>query len=382
MKKKKLAIIGSGRMAWIFGKNAKEMGVETHCFSFDEHAIARDTVDYFHDISIKEKEHVLGVCRDLEIDGVVATTELTIPVAAYVAEEMHLNGIDYEISKQITDKVRNRKLCSGISDLHQPWFQEVKSIIELQDVLFPVIVKPTSLGGKRGISVAHNQEELKQSFEYAQEADTIVNILVEQFLEGGKEYSVESLSYKGQHYIIQVTEKISSGPPHCVELGHQQPADISVEMRDTICKVLTEGLTAIGVTNGPCHTEIKIIDGKVYLIEFNARPGGDHIAYPLTELSTEFPYIKGIIEVALDIFKGVEVKELKHYYAGVYFVTEQTAYLKPIFDKCEQFDWLYWKNEVTKILHPLVQNDGYNTNFFMYFSKDKKPNIKAEIENN
>ena len=52
--KKKLAIIGSGRMAWIFGKNAKEMGVETHCFSFDEHAIAKDTVDFFHVISIKE----------------------------------------------------------------------------------------------------------------------------------------------------------------------------------------------------------------------------------------------------------------------------------------------------------------------------------------
>ena len=368
-------------MAWIFGKNAKEMGVETHCFSFDEHAIARETVDYFHDISIKEKNHVLEACQDIGIDGVVATTELTIPVAAYVAEKKHLNGIDYEISKQITDKVRNRKLCADIEGLHQPWFQEVNSISELHNVQYPVIVKPTSLGGKRGISVARNEEELKQSFEYAQEAGPIENILVEQFLEGGKEYSVESLSYKGQHSIIQVTEKISSGPPHCVELGHQQPAAISDDTKETIRKVLTKGLTGIGVTNGPCHTEIKIIDGRIYLIEFNARPGGDHIAYPLTELSTGFPYIKGIIEVALNEFKGVDVQKLMHHYAGVYFVTQQTAYLKPVFDKCEQYDWLYWKNEVTKELQSLVHNDGYNTNFMMYYSKEMKPDWDKLIGN-
>lgn len=375
MKKKKIAIIGSGRMAWIFGKNAKEMGVETHCFSYDFHAIARDTTDYFHEVSIKDKDEVLRICREIQIDGVVATTELTIPVAAYIASEMHLNGIDYEISKVITDKVRNRRLCVGIKELYQPWYKEVHSIDEFVEVTFPVIIKPTSLGGKRGISVAHSLSELKDGFVYAQESGPIETILVEEYLEGGKEYSVESLSYKGQHHIIQITEKISSGPPHCVELGHQQPAEISQEMKQCIVSALSQGLTAIGVENGPCHTEVKIINNKLYLIEFNARPGGDHIAWPLTELSTGYPYIKGIIDVALDDFKGIEEKDLKHDYAGVYFVTQQSSYLKTIFDMCEQCDWLYWKNEVSKDLLPLIHNDGYNTNFMMYYSRSEKPVI-------
>lgn len=380
MKKKKLAIIGSGRMAWIFGKNAREMGIETHCFSYDTHAVAQESVDYFHDISILDKEHVFQFCKEIGIDGVVATTELTIPVAAFISEGLHLNGIDYKVSMEITDKVRNRKLCAGIKDLNQPWYKVVKNIEDLGDVTFPVIVKPTSLGGKRGISVARNIIELNNAFIYAQEAGPIDQILVEQFLEGGKEYSVESLSYKGQHYIIQVTEKISSGPPHCVELGHQQPADISNETKELIKKALTQGLTAIGVTNGPCHTEIKIIDGTIYLIEFNARPGGDHIAYPLTELSTGYPYIKGIIEVAIDDFKGVDVSSFKHRYSGVYFITKQTSYLKPLFDKCEKYDWLYWKNEVTNELQSLIHNDGYNTNFMMYCSENSKPDISKLIE--
>lgn len=376
----KIAIIGSGRMAWIFGKKAREMGVESHCFSYDSHAIAIETVDYFHNISIHEKEKILAFCRELQIDGVVSTTELTIPIAAFVAGEMHLNGINYEVSKQIVNKVRNRKCCASINNLYQPWFKEVNCLEELGEVHFPVIIKPSSLGGKRGVSVARNITELKECFMYAQEAGPIKSIIVEEYLAGGKEYSVESLSYKGQHYIIQVTEKISSGPPHCVELGHQQPAKISHKMKDTIVNVLTQGLTAIGIENGPCHTELKIIDGKVYLIEFNARPGGDHIAWPLTELSTGYPYIKGIIEVALDTFRSVDEKDLKQYYAGIFFVTEQTAFLKSLFDKCEQYDWLYWKHEVSKSLQPLIHNDGYNTNFMMYYSKQGRPDINGMVK--
>lgn len=56
-------------------------------------------------------------------------------------------------------------------------------------------------------------------------------IIIEGFLEGGKEYSVESLSYHGRHQVIQITEKITSGPPHCVELGHMQPALLSESLK-------------------------------------------------------------------------------------------------------------------------------------------------------
>jgi hypothetical protein len=80
--------------------------------------------------------------------------------------------------------------------------------------------------------------------------------------------------------------------------------------------------------------------------------------------------------VALDEFKGIEEKELKKRYAGVYFVTKQTSYLKPLFDECEKYDWLYWKNEVSDDLQSLTHNDGYNTNFMMYYSETSKPIIE------
>ena len=372
---KKLAIIGSGRMAWIFGREAREMGIESHAFSFDNHCVAKETVHEHHLVNIMELDKVLDICRRLNVDAVVPTTELTVSVAAYVAEKMGLNGIPYEVACVVTDKYRNRQLCKGIAELRQPAFAELFTLDQLLslNLSYPLIFKPTSKGGKRGVVVVREASELREAFDFAKVSSGEAPVIVEEFIEDGQEYSVESLSYHGKHYIIQVTEKMSSGAPHCVELGHHQPADISEEMRAKVEGVISKGLTAIGVDNGPCHTEIKIVDNQIYLIEFNARPGGDHIAWPLTMLSTGYPYLKGVIEVAMNEFKPVDPSEFLSRYAGVYFVTTQSAFLKPLFDHCQDEPWCYWKNEVSKELKPLVHNDGYGTNFFIYCSEEGRP---------
>ena len=139
--------------------------------------------------------------------------------------------------------------------------------------------------------------------------------------------------------------------------------------------MLDRALTAVGIVNGACHTEIKIIDGKIYLIEFNARPGGDHIACTLTELSTDYPYMTGVIQIALGEFEGIAPGQLKPYYAGIEFVTQQTAYLKDIFDSCEDEPWCYEKFQATPDLRPLTHNDGYNTNYFIYYSREGRPDF-------
>lgn len=379
---KKLAIIGSGRMAWIFGLNAKEMGIETHAFSFDQNSIAATSVTEHHLIDIFDMDGIVNICKGIGIDGVVATTELTIPIAAYVADKLGLKGIPYDTSKVIADKYRNRKACKNVEEICQPQFAEVLTEDELIKLNFdyPIILKPTSKGGKRGITVVYKQEELLPAFEFAKSFSGKLPVIVEEYIAGGTEYSVESLSYNGKHYVVQVTEKISSGPPHCVELGHHQPAALSPEMRAKVETAIEKGLAAIGVDNSTCHTEIKIVDGKIYLIEFNARPGGDNIAWPLTELSTGYPYIKGAIKVALGEFEGFDKTMVNPAYAGVYFVVTQSAYLKPLFDVCEQYPWLYKKNFISDELQPLEHNDCYGTNSMMYYSKEGRPDVNGILK--
>ena len=375
---KKLAIIGGGVMASYFGEACHRLGYESHYFTMPDGKVDDGIVDVYHEINIFEKEKIVDICKEIGVDGVVATTELSVSIAAYVAEQLGLLGLPYEVAQVITDKYRNRECIKGLSDLLSPKYVEATCLkdIEDSDVPYPMILKPINLGGKRGITVVYNKGELAKAFEYASNSfrkGTTPVIIAEQFLDGGMECSVESISFKGKHTIIQITQKDSSGAPHCVELGHHQPAPLSVEIWDKVFRGVSSGLTAIGVTNGPCHTEIKVINGEVYLIEFNARPGGDHIWWPMVELSTGYNIFAGVIKAAIGEFDISETKKLKHNYAGIYFVTKQTEYLKDLFDKCENYSWCWKKYNPNKELNELLQNGEEKNNYFIYCSEKGNP---------
>lgn len=375
---KKLAIIGGGVMASYFGEACHRLGYEGHYFSMIDGKVDDSKVDYFHEINIFDKDGIVAICKEIGVDGVVATTELSVPITAYVANKLGLLGNAVEVAEVITDKYRNRECIKHLTDLLSPKYVEVSSFDDIitSDIPYPMILKPVCLGGKRGITVVNNEDELTSAFEYATSffrTGVKPQIIAEQFLVGGMECSVESISFKGHHTIVQITLKDSSGAPHCVELGHHQPAPLSEELWNKVVRGVSSGLTAIGVENGPCHTEVKIIDGKVYLIEFNARPGGDHIWWPMVELSTGFDIIAAVAQAATGELKPIDVTTFKHRYSGLYYVVKQTADVKPIFDTCEKEPWCWEKHFETDELYELKQNDMEHTNYIVYSSDNGDP---------
>lgn len=372
----KIAIIGSGIMAKVIAGRARELNIESHCFSWDRHDVASNVVDFFHEVNIFEADEITKICKEGGINGVIATTELTILPAAKVADNLGLNGNPVKVAEEITNKYLTRNKVKNVKNLKQPkfWIYTDGEIPEVD--CYPVIVKPIAAGGKRGVCVVNSTDEISSAIQEALPYSKVKGVLIEEYLDGGTEYSVESLSYNGKNYVVQITQKDTSGPPHCNELGHHQPTDLSTEMRAKVYSTISDMLTAVGLKNGPCHTEIKIIDNKIYLIEINGRPGGDHITYPLTELSTGYPFVSGIIWIAMNKFDGHEPVNLEHNYCGIYFVTKETAYLKPVFDACEKYPWLYKKNQVSDEPSKIVFNDEDNLNYFIYYSKDERPSIK------
>lgn len=369
----KLAVIGAGYMAKVIIERAKSLGVETHCFAWENGATAKEACDYFYPISVFDKDEILEKCKEIKVDGVVAAASVSIKTAAFIAETLKLHGNPIEVAERIGDKFVNREKTKNIKELTQIKYGKVRTLEEFEDLelSYPIILKPTNSGGKDGISVVYRKEELETAFQYSMEGHD--ELIVEEYISGGQEYSVESLSYEGKHYIIQITEKVSSGPPHCVELAHHQPANLSDEMKHKIDEVMKNVLHGVGIENGPCHSEIKVVDEKVYLIEINGRLGGDHISYPLTELSSGYPYITGVIQAALGILEPIELDGQKGGYASVYFITQQTKHLKEIFDVCENEEWCYKYNKVSDELINLEKNNGFRINHFIYYSKNKKP---------
>lgn len=373
----KIAIIGSGILAKVFAERARELNIESHCFSWDKGDVACGAADYFHEINIFDIEEITRICGENEVNGVIATTELTILPTAKVANNLGLISNPVKVAEEITNKYLTRNKVKSVKNLNQPKFciYENGEIPEVD--YFPIIVKPIAAGGKRGVCVVNSVDKISDAIREAAPYSKVNGVLIEEYLSGGTEYSVESLSYKGRHFVVQVTQKDSSGPPRCNELGHHQPADISSNMRKKVDDVISDMLSAVGIENGPCHTEIKIIDNEIYLIEINGRPGGDHITYPLTELSTGYPFVSGIIWASLGALEEHEPTELKHHFSGICFITEETAYLESLFEKCENYPWLYKKHKVNDGPSRIIFNDEDNLNYFIYYSKSEKPDIKG-----
>ena len=75
----RLAIIGASYLQLPLVKKAKEMGIETICFAWEEGAVCKDLCDKFYPISIIDKEPILKICQDEKIDGITTIASDTAP---------------------------------------------------------------------------------------------------------------------------------------------------------------------------------------------------------------------------------------------------------------------------------------------------------------
>ena len=306
---------------------AKEMGIYTICFAWAEGAVCADVADKFYPISIVEKDEILDVCRKENIDGICTiASDVAAPTVAYIAEKLGLVGNSYVAACRANNKYEMRKAfmdagvpCPRFKLVQLP--EEIESI----DLEYPLIVKPVDRSGSLGIEKVNCKGELDAAVEKALEFSFCKQAIVEEYIEG-REISVEFISYKGKHYPLQITDKVTTGSPHFVELEHHQPADLSAEQYGQIYAVTQNALDALGVTNGASHSEYKITaDGKIVVMEIGARMGGDFIGSDLVYLSTGYDFLKGVIDVALGEFEEPNLS--KTACAGVYFLSEETKHL-------------------------------------------------------
>lgn len=329
---KKLAVIGASYLQEPLVKKAKDMGLYTICFAWADGAVCAEICDKFYDISIIEKELILEICKKEQIDGIATiASDVAAPTVAYIANRMGLVGNDYEAALRANNKylMRNALMKAGIPC---PQYKMVTSVQELEGTgwSYPLIVKPSDRSGSLGVSKVLSESELKQAVNIALSVSFKKQAMVEEYIEG-REISVEFISYNGVHYPLQITDKVTTGAPHFVELEHHQPSSLPPEMFDKIYSITKKALNALGLTNGASHSEYKITnDGRIAVMEIGGRMGGDFIGSDLVRLSTGYDFLKGVIEVALGSFEEPKITE--HNCSGVYFLCEETKRLLPIIE--------------------------------------------------
>ena len=103
--KKKLAIIGAASGQLPLCEKARQLGIETYCFAYEDGAICKNFVDHFYPISILEIDKIVKVCIENGIQGVASNaSELTAEISNLIAERVGLVCTPSESFIKIKDK--------------------------------------------------------------------------------------------------------------------------------------------------------------------------------------------------------------------------------------------------------------------------------------
>lgn len=321
----KLLILGAGQMQVPIIALAKQLGHTTIVADFDPSAPGFKYADVKSTISTIDKDAVFELAKSEQVNGILTTSDYPVRVVAYVGEKLGLPAMTQQVAEACTNKYQQRLLFRN-NGINTPFFVQSDANSDLSSLNeFPYIVKPVDSSASRGVERVNTTEQLNEAVKTACGMSRSGNAIVESFI-GGKEFSVETLTQKGITHIIQITEKQTRGEEqgYFVEDTHIEPARISDEEAEAIRKEVLRATKAVGVDNCPTHTEIKLWNGKPYIIEMACRLGGDYITSDLVPLSTGISMMENLIRLSLG--EAIDIEPKFHRWSCVQFLNEENYY--------------------------------------------------------
>lgn len=306
--KKRIMVLGASILQVPAIQKAKEMGLEVVAVDMNKNAVGFQYADICLPISTIDIPAVVAAAKEYQVNGVMTlASDMPMRTVAAVAKECGLVGIDADTALRATNKAVMREALKE-HGVPIPEFYRVTSKKQYDTVTesfitrsLKFIVKPADNSGSRGVYLVDKLEDkaaIGEAYHHSKEFSRSGDIVVEEYMEG-PEVSVETISTDGECHVIQITDKLTTGAPFFVEMGHSQPTQLPTEVAENIKRVAKMAVKAIGIKNGPSHTEIKATPTGAKIVELGARLGGDCITTHLVPLSTGVDMVKCCIQIAL-----------------------------------------------------------------------------------
>lgn len=311
---KKLLIIGASILQLPAIKRAKALGYYVGVIDYDPCAIGIPYADEYFNVSTIDIEGVTKTAQAFSPDGIMTlATDMPMRSIAAACEKLGLNGITFDTAIKSTDKGEMIRAFEA-NGVEHPWYFILSEPSELDRVIdritFPCISKPTDNSGSRGVMLIHNESELRDAVAYSSQNGRGGSVIVEEYLKG-PEVSVEIITLDGEPHVLNVTDKLTTGAPHFVEMGHNQPSMLPAADLEKIRDLACRAVKAVGIQNGPAHVEIMLTENGPRMIELGARMGGDCITTHLVPLSTGIDMIEATIRISCGEPVDIEQKLVK-----------------------------------------------------------------------
>jgi biotin carboxylase len=145
---------------------------------------------------------------------------------------------------------------------------------------YPVVVKPLSLSGSRGVIKVDSPDHVEEIAERVRRINAVAGanpnepILMESFM-AGPEVALEGMLWSGELEVLSVFDKPDQGNgPYFEETIYVTPSRLHPEVLAEVEWVAGKAVEALGLVEGPIHAEFRITEGRVRVVELAARSIG------------------------------------------------------------------------------------------------------------
>jgi biotin carboxylase len=263
--------------------------------------------DAFYNVSTVDIEGIFMVAQKERIDGIISyASDPGALTASVVADRLGLPGDPPHAVVIAQDKLllREQQLRLG----HPiPRFVDADDYNALKslwsDSSHGLVVKPTDRAGSVGLHIFKSKpswEQLENAIAYASSQAIKKKVIVESRIQrDGLQFGCDYIFYKGALLFVSyadqyqhITESTEAGIGNLVPSGH------TLEALNNATKQICQLVASIGLRSGIYNTDMIVSRGRVYLLDFGARLGGNMLG-EVHRLATGVDYTQVAIEIAL-----------------------------------------------------------------------------------
>ena len=260
---------------------------------------------YFDELTF---ERVMDILELENPHGVIVSTGGQIPnnlALRLDAQKVNILGT----SAKSIDNAEDREKFSAMLDrigVDQPRWRELTSMDDINEFVdevgFPVLVRPSYVLSGAAMNVCSNQEELERFLKLAANVSKKHPVVVSQFIEHAKEVEMDAVAQNGEIIAYAISEHIEFAGVHSGDATIQfPPQKLYVETVRRIKRISREIAKALNIS-GPINIQYLARENDIKVIECNLRA------------SRSFPFVSKVlkinfIELATKVMLGLPVEK-------------------------------------------------------------------------
>lgn len=326
MKQKKIMLLGGLRYLIPVIEAAHKQGYYVITCDYLPDNIAHKYSDEYCNVSILDKEAVLSVAREKEIDGIISfAVDPGVVTASYVQEQMGLPAFGpYDSVCILQNKDRFRQFLAK-HGFNVPKAKTVTSTKDaangLENFEWPLIVKPTDSAGSKGVTKINTLEELDSAIQHALEYSHSNHAIIEEFIEqAGCSSDSDCFSVNGELKFVSFSAQrfdAKASNPY-TPAAYSWPSTMTKEQEAYLTSEIQRLISLLNMNTTVYNIETRVgKNGKPYIMEVSPRGGGNRLS-EMVRFATGVDLITNAVRAAVgDSVNGIEQKDYNGHWAEI-----------------------------------------------------------------